>query len=303
MVAKSKALRTPGNFLLVNMSFSNVMMSTAVPMVTVASFEGCDIHAVIMGGFGLMTINTMAAIAAEKYYAIVRMSQIQTSWKQLVKYLIMVWINSALWVLLPVVGWGRYILEGLGTACCFDFLTQTSNNRAFVMALVAGGAVLPLSVIVSFYIGIYVHVRSHSNKMRKMNVQKHDKKFHLRSEIKIVQMTLILLVIYLIAWTPYVVVALMGIFGYEEKLDRVTSTIPAMVAKASALYNPIVYLCYHRGFQSELRRMGICLCMLRRKLSTQFSGSDQIRCESTSGNIRRTWIVIDRSASGEYAFI
>ncbi|XP_013409489.1 rhodopsin, GQ-coupled-like [Lingula anatina] len=278
---RCKSLRTPANFLLMNLSLSNVLMSVSVPMVTVASYLGewpfgeigCNLHAVMMGGFGLMTINTMAAIAVEKHHSIVKSQTVvsRVSWRLALKYLAIVWVNSIIWVLPPLFGWGRYILEGLGTACCFDYITETITNRAFVVTLFAAGFICPLSVIVVCYIWIFAHVHNNSHAMKTYRMSSQRKKRISRSELKIVKMILVVLMIYIGAWTPYAVVSLMGIFGKANQLDRVTSTIPAMVAKASAIYNPLVYIHYHRRFRGELRRRGIFPCSSASHSSAQNS--------------------------------
>lgn len=54
-------------------------------------------------------------------------------------------------------------------------------------------------------------------------------------------MAIAMIVCTVAAWTPYAVVSLMVSIGYEQYLGPVSTVSPAIFAKTSVIYNPIVY--------------------------------------------------------------
>ena len=110
---------------------------------------------------GLVTINTLAAIAVDRYWAVVRRATPEQRLSKRVTSMVVlvVWTYSIAWALCPVLGWGDYVLDGIGTTCTFDYLTRTWWNRSFVMAMATGNFLLPFSLMVFCYTRIWAAVR------------------------------------------------------------------------------------------------------------------------------------------------
>lgn len=45
------------------------------------------------------------------------------TWSTAVPLVLFVWLSSAFWAALPLLGWGRYDYEPLGTCCTLDYST------------------------------------------------------------------------------------------------------------------------------------------------------------------------------------
>ncbi|GFU33858.1 c-opsin [Nephila pilipes] len=56
----------------------------------------------------------------------------------------------------------------------------------------------------------------------------------------------------LTAWTPYAVVSLMVSLGYDYLLGPVSSVCPAIFAKTSVVYNPIVYFFFNTQIREAM---------------------------------------------------
>jgi r-opsin len=54
----------------------------------------------------------------------------------------------------PAFGWSRYTPDGFLTTCCFDYITLTWSNRAFVAYLYVLGFALPCTLIAFSYVRI-----------------------------------------------------------------------------------------------------------------------------------------------------
>lgn len=46
---------------------------------------------------------------------------------------------------------------------------------------------------------------------------------------------------FLIAWIPYAVVSVVSAFGAPDSVPIPASVVPTLLAKSSAMYNPIIY--------------------------------------------------------------
>ncbi|GFV62087.1 putative RNA-directed DNA polymerase from transposon BS [Trichonephila clavipes] len=73
-----------------------------------------------------------------------------------------------------------------------------------------------------------------------------------KAEYKVTVMASMMLLCTLTAWTPYAVVSLMVSLGYDYLLGPVSSVSPAIFAKTSVVYNPIVYFFFNTQHVSAL---------------------------------------------------
>lgn len=76
-----------------------------------------------------------------------------------------------------------------------------------------------------------------------------------RNDLRTAQMVLTLIMLFTISWSPYATVSLIGQFGDLSLLTPWVSTLPALFAKASVIYNPIVYGMSHPHFRSSLQHL------------------------------------------------
>ncbi|GFS24932.1 opsin [Elysia marginata] len=165
-----KDLRTRSNILIINLAIGDLLMCCIdFPLMAAASFLHtwpygqvvCQLYAWITAVAGLVTINTLAAIAVDRYWAVVRRATPEQRLSKRVTSMVVlvVWAYSIMWALCPILGWGDYVLDGIGTTCTFDYLTRTWWNRSFVIAMATGNFLLPFSLMVFCYTRIWAAVR------------------------------------------------------------------------------------------------------------------------------------------------
>ncbi|MEQ2219209.1 Melanopsin-A [Xenoophorus captivus] len=76
------------------------------------------------------------------------------------------------------------------------------------------------------------------------------KKFHkMRSEWKMAKIALIVILLFVISWAPYSCAALTAFAGYADMLTPYMNSVPAVIAKASAIHNPIIYAITHPKYR------------------------------------------------------
>ncbi|KAM4713243.1 opsin-5 isoform 3-T3 [Anableps anableps] len=151
-----------------------------------------------------------------------------------------VWGYAAFWATMPLVGWGNYAPEPFGTSCTLDWwLAQASvSGQSFVLAILFFCLVLPAGIIVFSYVKIIFKVKSSSKEISHYDARIRNNH---NLEMKLTKVAMLICAGFLIAWIPYAVVSVVSAFGEPDSVPIPVSVIPTLLAKSSAMYNPIIY--------------------------------------------------------------
>lgn len=99
------------------------------------------------------------------------------------------------------------------------------------------------------------------------------------------------------AWSPYAIIALWAAFGSIDKIPPLAFAVPAVFAKSSTLYNPVIYLLLKPNFRNTIAKdftvlqqlcIRSCFCVkapqnYRSTLNTSlrtFKGKNESSCNS-----------------------
>nr|AKS48309.1 rhabdomeric opsin 5 [Platynereis dumerilii] len=264
-----RSLRTPGNLLMINLAVSDLLMAvTGFPLYSISSFYGrwvlpdavCLFYGACGATFGLLSINSLAAIAVDRYLVIAHSYAVtkRTNRRQAIVMIVLSWINSLCWAIPPLLGWNRYLLEGFGTTCTFDYLSRTKSDRLFVMLMFCCGFCLPLLLIIGSYAYIYSVVHRHERMFRNMSQNLNARIMHggkeatQRTEMKTARTVILAVLFYCISWVPYATIALIGIYGNYQLLTPLVTAVPGILAKMSTIYNPLLYTFSHPRFHKKV---------------------------------------------------
>ena len=196
------------------------------------------------------------------------------------------WLYSFIWIALPFFTKNRYALEGFLTSCSFDYISRNDSNKIVIISMFIGGFFLPLILIALFYILIVLILRKneiyltyqirHTNSSRNEHsrrsslnhenanlcaIENHNatktanaSSIYLKREIKLIKMVGIIVVMFILAWTPYAVVTLAAQLGtnIEAYINPYTTSLPALFAKTSSVYKPLIYSLNNKDFRRFL---------------------------------------------------
>ncbi|KAG7254713.1 hypothetical protein CRUP_018220 [Coryphaenoides rupestris] len=198
--------------------------------------KGCELYAFCGALFGICSMITLMAIAADRYVVITRplASLGVMSRRRALCILAAAWAYSMGWSLPPFFGWSEAVckITGEGT-------------------------------------------RDSIKKMHKM-----------KGEWKMAKIALIVILLYVISWAPYSCVALTAFAGYADMLTPYMNSVPAVIAKASAIHNPIIYAITHPKYRAAISRyvpyLGALLCVPTRERLTSSSFQSTRRSTVTS---------------------
>ncbi|XP_030630409.1 melanopsin-like [Chanos chanos] len=263
---RSRTLRTPGNMFVVNLAVADFCMSlTQSPVFFVASLHhrwvfgerACELYAFCGGLFGICSMMTLTAIAADRCLAITQplVFMGKVSRKRVSSILVLVWLYSLGWSLPPFFGWSAYVPEGLQTSCSWDYMTFTPSVRAYTILLFVFVFFIPLGIIAACYFAIFRAIRTTGREVRELDCgETHKVLERMQTEWKMAKVALLVILLFVISWSPYSVVALTATAGYSHFLTPYMNSVPAVIAKASAIHNPIIYAITHPKYRVAIAR-------------------------------------------------
>ncbi|KAJ8927993.1 hypothetical protein NQ314_019521 [Rhamnusium bicolor] len=119
-------------------------------------------------------------------------------------------------------GWGKYVQEAANISCSVNWEEQSPNAMTYIVYLFAFGLVLPLGVIIFSYVHIINTMKK--SKMRMGQISK--------AEGRVAYMVLIMIVAFIVAWSPYSICALLVQFGDPSLVSPAAGVVPALLAKS-----------------------------------------------------------------------
>lgn len=228
-----------------------------------------------VGGLtGTVSIVTLSAISFDRYIMIKFPLNRAYSNLRVKICLIIIWLYGLTFSLIPVldVGLGKYTYEGYLTSCSFDYLTHDPSERYFIFAFFLAAWVVPFVLITFSYVNIVrvVTTRSVTSKSGKESFRHVKEESSKRQEMKLAIVVMCSICLWVVAWTPYSIVALLGIFHQQHLVTPLSSMIPAVFCKTASCLNPFLYALSHPKFKQELRRM-ICGSARSKQISNIWS--------------------------------
>lgn len=206
------------------------------------------------------------------------------------------WIYGSIWILPPLFGWNRFILEGFGTSCTFDYVSKDVWDRTFILVLIIGGFLIPLLVIAMSYALILLKLSQRSRRLILQNTEETSPtqlttayyfnqlnpyperqrggtttavEFAIddnsmirnirRTEARATRTALYIFLIFCVAWGPYTLAALLSVFGFDRCVNAYSTAILGLSTKLAACINPLIYALSLSGFREQICSYLKCL--------------------------------------------
>ncbi|XP_077580357.1 opsin-5-like [Stigmatopora nigra] len=260
---KKKHLLKPAEYFIINLAISDLGLTLSLyPMAITSSFyhrwlygkTACSIYAFCGMLFGICSLSTLTLLSmvccvkvCYPYYG--------NRYKCIHGRLLIAstWLYALMFACCPLGHWGEYGPEPYGTACCIDW--RLSNRlptaRSYTVALFFFCYILPCCIIVASYTGILATVRA----SRKTIEQHALRRMHMSSiQIIIIKLSVAVCIGFFVAWSPYALVSMWASFGNIEDIPPLAFAMPAMFAKSSTIYNPVIYLMLRPNFRKVMFR-------------------------------------------------
>ncbi|XP_029345430.1 rhodopsin-like [Acyrthosiphon pisum] len=253
IMIRDTRLWTPQNVIIFNLATSDLAVSVLGNPVTLAAAitKGwifgqtiCVIYGFFMALFGIASITTLTVLAYDRYLMIRYPFSSSRLTKETALYAIAgIWIYAFAVTGPPLFGWNRYVNESANISCSIDW--ESGEHSNYVIYIFVFGLFLPVTVIIYSYVSLVVTVRKRAAEKIIGQATK--------AECRVAIMVAVMILAFLTAWMPYSVLALMIAFGGVH-ISPVVSIIPALCAKSSICWNPIIYIGLNTQFRSAWKR-------------------------------------------------
>lgn len=166
-----------------------------------------------------------------------------------------IWLYALTWCIMPLFGFGEYVVDGIGTSCTFNYLSPKSSVKLFIILLFVCGFCLPCLAIMASYMTLYRDVRRYRKNIRREmgDCASRGQERVKKTDVRLAYMSFQVVALFCLAWLPYAIVAMVGLSGHRDHFTPYISLIPAIFAKSSAGYNPILYSISYKTFRAQLR--------------------------------------------------
>uniref|UniRef100_A0A3B4B089 G-protein coupled receptors family 1 profile domain-containing protein n=1 Tax=Periophthalmus magnuspinnatus TaxID=409849 RepID=A0A3B4B089_9GOBI len=195
---------------------------------------------------GEIALWSLVVLAIERYIVVCKpMANFRFGEKHAVAGLAFTWIMALTCATPPLLGWSRYIPEGMQCSCGIDYYTPKPeiNNTSFVIYMFILHFSIPLIIIFFCYGRLLCTVRAAA-------AQQQESETTQRAEREVTRMVVAMVISFLVCWVPYATVAWYIFANQGTEFGPGIMTAPAFFAKSSALYNPIIYILLNKQFRN-----------------------------------------------------
>uniref|UniRef100_A0A3Q3EI55 Extra-ocular rhodopsin n=1 Tax=Labrus bergylta TaxID=56723 RepID=A0A3Q3EI55_9LABR len=227
VTVKHKKLRTPLNYVLLGVT-------------------GCNVEGFFATLGGEIALWSLVVLAIERYIVVCKpMTNFRFGDKHAITGLAFTWMMALTCAAPPLLGWSRYIPEGMQCSCGIDYYTPKPeiNNTSFVIYMFVLHFCIPLFIIFFCYGRLLCTVRAAA-------AQQQESESTQRAEKEVTRMVIVMVISFLLCWLPYASVAWYIFINQGTEFGPVFMTAPAFFAKSAALYNPIIYILLNRQFRN-----------------------------------------------------
>nr|AJD38901.1 short-wavelength sensitive opsin 2B [Choerodon fasciatus]AMB42895.1 Short wavelength sensitive 2B [Choerodon fasciatus] len=255
-----KKLRSHLNYILVNLAMSNLLV-TCVGSSTcffcfcnryfIAGPTACKIEGFAATLGGMVSLWSLAVIAFERWLVVCKpLGNFAFKSHHAIAGCALTWIFALLAAAPPLFGWSRYIPEGFQCSCGPDWYTSNNkwNNESYVWFLFGFCFSVPFGTIVFCYSQLLFMLKSAAKaQAESASTQK--------AEREVTRMVVVMVMGFLVCWAPYAIFAVWVVNNRGQSFDLRLATIPSCASKASAVYNPVIYILLNKQFRTCLKKM------------------------------------------------
>ncbi|EPQ10700.1 RPE-retinal G protein-coupled receptor [Myotis brandtii] len=222
----SPELRTPSHLLVLSLALADSGVSLNALTAATASLlrrwpygsGGCQAHGFQGFAAALASICGSAAVAWGRYHHYCTRSRL--AWRMAASLVLFVWLSSAFWAALPLLGWGHYDYEPLGTCCSLGYARGSRNFTSFLFLMAFFNFLLPLFITFTSY-------RLMEQKLGRTSPPQVNTTLPART--------------LLLGWGPYALLHLCAALTGTALIPPRLQVVPALIAKMVPTVNAVNY--------------------------------------------------------------
>ena len=255
-----KKVKLSVNMTLICLSIDNILQCIACQIfVTTSCFmrrwgwsvQLCDFYAILTYWLALTAIYLKMVLAWQHHSIVTSKTKIRanTSFVRRAMPTSICAIVALVWCSLPLLGWSSYGLEGILVTCSLTWHNNDFSHLSYNISTMVVAFLLPLSFIATMYIRVVIFLKRQS-----FTPDSDDKHVNDRTVLTLIKVGSAIAFMFLIMWSPYAIASILMMIE-PQQLSPLSQTIPSIVAKASTLALPFMYLLIHKEFRRKTFKM------------------------------------------------
>ncbi|CAG2202774.1 neuropeptide FF receptor 2-like [Mytilus edulis] len=306
VVLKYKWMHTVTNFFIVNLAIADILVAifcVPITLLTHIFIEWrygavmCKVTPYLQAVSVCASVNTLAAIAVDRYLAICYTFNYKMKWKTSKCIMFAIWIFSLIISIPMALFYQRYVQSGSLLYVCGENWENKFLEKIYFVGICICCYAVPLVLIIICYslIGFRVWNRNAPG------VYKSNGVIH-KSKVKAVKMLTVVVVLFLFSWLPLYIIKFLIYFQMDEYdnldfvrlLNNYIVPIAQWLGLSNSGINPIIYCLFSRKIRIRIKMMVKC-CRYRfyddnaaheiNKQTKRFSSTRYFSVDYTNGQV------------------
>ena len=212
---------------------------------------GCVLYAFTTTWVGLTSVIQLVLLAVERYITLRSSTRIVVTARKTFQAVLISWFLAFLVCCAPLIGLSKYTLEGIGLHCSILWDTRSIGDLTFCLFLLIVFYFIPIAVILACYVKIFLIVLNvYKNADYMLGPEALATKRSYLAKVKTTKQFLVIIVCFMIAWTPYAIISVMIVI-FRMKIPLATLEYLTMLTKTAPLSTPLAHFFTYRRLRRE----------------------------------------------------
>nr|AXN75742.1 opsin [Exaiptasia diaphana] len=267
---KYKSLRTSTNTFILHLALCNFILAlmdiifslpSSIRHKWILGLTACRFYGLIYHFFCSVSLNTLAIISLDRYWVITKPSiGIKITIRRAVLCIVVSYAYTAVFMIPAFLEWESFHEEAFYTGCYINFYDKTIRSLLNAVILGVFLFAVPFAVMIFCYGSIFTSVRRKGRYAVRMRPRCRANKWKFTIQRiphwRTARMIIVVIFVFLICWSPYVIVSMCMAFG--SNITVLTLEITLLLAKSGVIYNPFIYAALNLRFRTAFFEMLQC---------------------------------------------
>ncbi len=272
LVCRNRALRTSFNTTILNACFADIVVATNLLVFTIyvnSASENpsafCDVTGFVNLLSFVASVTSLAAVSINRYFLVCKRLLYETLFTGLgtLVSIASVWVCSVLISIPPFTGWGRFAYHQGKSICFVDWASSTSY-MIFMIGICFCGPIAATVTTLFLILRTNRKVQHAVSRTSKINAAPNTFSHSVSSERnlrkdkqerKITLSILTVVIVFFIAWGPFVVIMFLETLG-KTTVPPWLDFVALYFGFLNSTANPLVYLTLNSNFRKRIPRFG-----------------------------------------------
>lgn len=223
-----------------------VIFASSVKQRYVLNQVGCNFFGFNAGTTGIVMITTLTCVTVAIYRKVTSKNtntnpkKIISSWRRDIAG---TWLYSIALMLPPLFGWNSTVVQTSKTSCAPNWRAKSAKDIAYLVVLSVLAFLIPLTISLVYFIKLYRYIESNQRTNQALSIQQRRAYEHYKMGARMIAIATLM---FFLVWAPYCAFALASTVYQGLLIEGDVAIIPALMAKTSVIYSPIIYAIVNR---------------------------------------------------------